>query len=57
VADIGRSPSAVVCPAFQAGRKGARISLRTMRYLAPGLDSTRSFLHPLSLIAILMRRR
>jgi DHA2 family multidrug resistance protein len=29
VADIGRSPSAVVCPAFQAGRKGARISLRT----------------------------
>jgi DHA2 family multidrug resistance protein len=35
VADIGRSPSAVVCPAFQASRKGARISLRTMRYLAP----------------------
>jgi hypothetical protein len=29
VADIGRSPFAAVCPAFQAGRKGAHDSLRT----------------------------
>jgi hypothetical protein len=29
VVDIGRSPFTVVCPAFQAGRKGARTSLRT----------------------------